>query len=220
MLVTSLTLPFIRGITPSYLFEFSFGLSILLGYLVYKHLIEEYFQKFYAKNKKVSIIVLIILLLLGSGVAIKPVSNQVKALQLIVETRKNLAEGIGFIEKNKARIRYIVVPDDGLLDSKETLAKKALQSNTEKARNKRTMEWNDLRAYLPLIQCNDIKVIPLSEFKISESIDNTVILLLQNDVDIQFASEKKLIGNELFSYSHFNSNNLIICQFNQTGLTE
>jgi hypothetical protein len=213
MLVTSLSLPFIRGITPSYLFEFSFGLSILLGLIIYKYLYEKYFLKFYAKHRKVSIIVLTILLLFGSGVAIKPVGNQVKALQLIVETRKNLAEGIGFIEENKERIKCVVVPDKGLHDSKETLARKALQSNTEKARNKRTMEWNDLGIYLPLIHCHDIKVVPLSRFNLSAPIDKSVILLLQNDADIDLASEKGLMGDTLFSYSHFNSNNLVICHF-------
>ncbi len=220
MLVTSLSLPFIRGITTSYLFEFSFGVSILLGYIVYKYLIEKYFLTFYANHRKASVLILIILFVLGSGVAFKPVSSQVKALQFMVETRKNLAEGIGFIEENKSKIRYVIVPDEGLLDSKETLAKKALQSNTNKARTKRTMEWNDLGAYLPLIQCNNIEVVPLSEFKISESVDRSVILLLQNDADIHFAREKGLIGNELYSYSHFNSNNILICQFNQTYLPE
>lgn len=220
MLITSLSLPFVRGITPTYLFEFSFGISILLGYVVNKHLVEKYVLTYYSQHRKASLIILLILLLLGSGVAFKPVRSQVKALRLLVETRQNLAEGIEYLRENQDKIRQVVVPDEGLHDSKEALAQKALVSNEAKAKRKRTMEWNDLRAYLPLVQCDDIKVVPLSEFKVTESIDRSVILLLQNDADIQFAKEKVLIGNELFSYSHYNTNNIIICHFKQTGLID
>ena len=220
MLITSLSLPFVRGITPTYLFEFSFGISIMLGYVVNKHLVEKYVLTFYSQHRKASFIILFILLLLGSGLAFKPVRSQVKALRLLVETRQNLAEGIDYIKENKDKIRQVVVPDEGLNDSKEALAQKALISNEAKAKRKRTMEWNDLRAYLPLVECDDVTVVPLSGFKITESIDRSVILLLQNDADIQLAREKSLIGNELFSYSHYNTNNIIICHFKQTGLND
>ena len=141
-------------------------------------------------------------------------------MRLLVETRQNLAEGIEYIKDNQDKISQVVVPDEGLQDSKEALAQKALISNEAKAKRKRTMEWNDLRAYLPLVQCNDVTVVPLSAFRITESVDRSVILLLQNDADIQYAMELQLLGKELFSYSHFNTNNIIICHFKQTGLTD
>lgn len=209
MLFTSFTLPFMSFITPTYLFEFSIGFSIFLGYIVNKQLIEKINLQV-CTTKKASIIILITFLFLGVAIAVKPIISQIKALRLVVETRRNLAEGIDFIVKNKDKIEYIVVPDQGNTENKEDTAKNALRSNVDKAKSMKTMGWTDIKRYLSVLKLDQIQVLPYSEYIKSPVVGATVVLLLQNDTDIQFAIDKGLINEKLFSYSYYKTNNLLI----------
>ncbi|MDO8350131.1 MAG: glycosyltransferase family 39 protein [Gallionella sp.] len=209
MLLTSLTLPFMGFITPTYLFEFSFGFAIFLGYIVNKQLIEKInFQFFIAK--KGGSIALIVFLLFGVAIAVKPVISQVKALRLVVETRRNLAEGIDFIAKNKDKIAYVVVPDQENNESYEDKAKNSIRSNADKAKSIKTMDWTEIKQYLSLLKLDQMQVLPYSDYIKSPVVGPTVVFLLQNDTDIQFAINKGLIDEKLFSYSHYKTNNLLI----------
>lgn len=209
MSLTSLTLPFMSFITPTYLFEFSFGFSVILGYVVNIQLIKKINFRVYAARKG-GFIVLIVFLLLGVAVIVKPVISQVEALRLVVETRRNLAEGIDYIEKNKDKVKYVVVPDQESNESFEDKAKNSIRSNTDKAKTIKTMDWTEVKQYFSLLKLDQIQVLPYSNYVKSPVVGSTVVFLLQNDSDIQFANDKGLIGEKLFSYSHYKTNNLLI----------
>jgi hypothetical protein len=147
---------------------------------------------------------------LGAAIAMKPVISQVKALRLVVETRRNLAEGIDFIEKNKDKIDYVVVPNQESTETNEDRAQKAIKSNMDKAKSKKTMDWKEIKDYLSLLKLDQIQVMPYSDYIKSPVVGPAVVLLLQNDTDIQFAVDKGLINEKLFSYSHYKTNNLLI----------
>jgi hypothetical protein len=215
MLLTSLTLPFMAYITPTYLFEFSIGFSIFLGYVVNRQLIEKIDVQGYAA-KKGSYITLFVFLLFGMAIAIKPVMSQVKALRLVVEARKNLAEGIDFIEKNQDKIDYVVVPDQESTDSFEDKAQNAIRSNTDKAKSSKTMSWRNIRDYFSVLKLDRIQVLPFSDYIKFPVVEPTVVLFLQNDADIKFATDKGLINEKLFSYSHYKTNNVLISSIKES----
>jgi len=208
---TSLTLPFIAYITPTYLFEFSFGFSIFMGYVLTSQLIEKQLIPLYQKDKKMGGILLIALAVLSTPIAYKLITSQVKALRLVVETRKNLSNGIDFIHSNKSKFKYIVIPDQETNETHEERAKNAIRSNDEKAKAMKTMNARQLQAYISLINCDSIRVIPYSLFCKSKLINqNQIVLLLQNDEDIRFAKENKIVGKNLYAFSYYGTNNLNI----------
>jgi Dolichyl-phosphate-mannose-protein mannosyltransferase len=209
MLPTSLMLPFMTFITPTYLFEFSFGFAIVLGYITSKHLISRIYHRLHS-SRIFDRAVLIVVSLLVIGAFAQPAISQVNALQLVVESRRNLSEGIGFIEKNRDAIKYIIVPDQEINDSVEDISKWAIQSNSEKAKSQKTMSWENIEQYLSLLKLYDIRVLPYSQYVLDPVTGPKVVLILQNEADIRFAAEKGLIDRELFSYSHRNTNRLMI----------
>jgi hypothetical protein len=209
-LATSLTLPFWGFITTSYLFEFSFGFSVFIGFVFNEYVVEKYFSPFYLK-KKLAVFSLLALALLCLPMGGKIVSNQIKALRFVVESRKNLEKGLSFIEKNRHKINYVVVPNQEDLFTYEEKAQKAIKSNIQKAKAQKVMSWREVDAYLSLLELENLQTLSYSKFIQNATNDDHTVLLLQNDSDISFAEEKGLIKDKMFSYSHFGTNNIIIC---------
>lgn len=207
---TSLTLPFIAYITPTYLFEFSFGFSIFMGYVISSQIIDKQLTPLYLRHKKASIILLIVFGVGCMPVAYKLISSQIRALKLVVETRKNLSNGIDFIVSNKSKIKYIVVPDQEETETHEDKAKNAIRSNDEKAKAMKTMGSRQLQAYLSLLGCDSLVFIPYSKYIEAPILDKSTVILLQNNADIEFAKAMKINGVLLFESSYYGTNNLNI----------
>ena len=209
MMLTSLTLPFMTFITPTYLFEFSFGFSVLIGYITNNYLIKNINFQFIANREK-KLAASVVVIVIGALIAVNPAFNQVEALRLVVENRKNLAEGIDFIERSKDDIDYVVVLDHENFDSPEKLSKWAVKSNKEKAKSDKVMSSDNITQYLSLLGINHITVTSYSNYIKNPVVGPKVVLLLQNDADIEFSNDKRLTGKELFSYSHHGTNSLIV----------
>lgn len=209
MLLTSLTLPFMAFITPTYLYEFTFGFSVLFGWIVNSYLVKQANLHFITTKQK-KIAASAALLVLGSVLAVKPIAYQVEALRLVVENRSNLAKGIDFIDKSKDSIDYLVVMDHENFDSPEKLSKWAIMSNKDKAKSDKVMSAENIAQYLDLLGINHIKVIPYSKYAKNPIVGPKVVLLLQNDADISFSNENRLMGKELFTYTHHSTNRLLV----------
>ena len=216
MLGTSLTLPFMEFITPSYLFEFSFGFSLFIGYVINSQLIEKFFIHFRINHNKLFKISLIGITVISAPIASKLIISQINALNLVVETRKNFSKGIDYIHNNKNNLDYIVIPDQEKSQSYEEKSKIAIRSNEDKAKFLKTMNAYELKTYLTLINCGDLNIIPYTEYIKSPIYNHSVILLIQNDTDIKFATENNLKGESLFEYSYSGKNriNIISIQTN------
>lgn len=212
---TSLPLLILKFYTPTYLLEFSFGLSLFIAYAIYST-----YQKLdyritlnsIVQNRK-NLLLAITIAITGITFISIEISNQYKALTNVVEQRQNFAAAIQYINNHKNSIEQIIVMD-AKPQSEAQKGVQKLMSNAGKAIQQKTMSRLGLSDLLKSMKINHIECIKYSQLKHKHKLERKSVLLLQNSKDIKAATQQNLITDTLFVHSHYGNQQLLICTLN------
>jgi hypothetical protein len=212
--LTLFPLFFLSFFTPTYLFEFSFGISLFIGIALHKSI--DHLDFPFEEYRKLSLTkVLIAAILILTGIfAFFQIKSQVTALNNVVEARQNFAAAIRYIQNNQDNIAQIVVIDQkikGDLNKKEY----KLSDPISKSSKQQTMHARFLEDFLKSLKIENIICVKHTKYKSTCNSTSKCIMLLQNNTDIAQAHDLGFVKDTLFLYSYFGKNSALICSFEQ-----